>query len=283
MKFRKNLCPLVVMCCLLGIGWFASSQNCFAANMTSSTNASPASSSINIGPFIGQEAVKERQSATVHEWTATILDFVKSSLWPVLAAVLLYVYRTEIKTFLSKKLPDLVSANTPLGSVEFAKQIASKKMDTPEPENGVLQAKIKELGVQEIINSFVNNVTKVFLRESSWNGLKVFYLCTECNKKNLIFDLKQACELDGSMSYDYAFGYVVASCSAQFLRYESPDNIRLKIVSVHGDVYNELAKAINDRLEFIGRTVGENAKNDFASQLTKIKNYIALLESSKGR
>lgn len=271
------------MCGLLGIGLIASFQNCSADSVTGSTNTAPASSSINIGPFIGQEAAKESHSATCYEWIVTILDFIKSSLWPILVAALLYVYRAEIKTFLSKKLPDLVSANTLLGSVEFDKQIASKKMDALGPENSALQAKIKEPGIQEIIAAFVNNVTKEFLKASSWNGLKVLYLCAECNRKNLIFDLKQACDSDGSMSYDYAFGYVVASCSAQFLRYESPDNVKLRIVLVHHDLHNELAKAIDGRLEFIGRTVGENAKNDFISQLTKIKTYVALLESTKER
>jgi hypothetical protein len=281
MKFRKNLCLLVFLCWLLGIGWLASSQNCFAANVTGSTNTAPASSSISIGPFIGQESVKEHQSATGYEWVVTILDFTKNSLWPILVAVLVYVYRNAIKTFLEKKLPDLTSAKTPLGSFEFDKVIASQKMDTSDAEVKPLQTKINEKGVQEIITNFVKNVSKEFLRSSSWNGLKILYLCTECHKKKLAFDLKQVCASDGSMSYDYAFGYIVASCSAQFLRYETPDNINIKIILVHGDVQDEVMSAIGARLEFVSKTQGKEVANDFKSQLDKIVNYIASLESSK--
>jgi hypothetical protein len=269
------------MCSLLVIGLLVSFQNCFAAPVIGSTNTAPASSSINIGPFIGQEVAKENHSATGYEWMVIILDFIKNSLWPILVVVLVYVYRNAIKTFLEKKLPDLTSAQTPLGSFEFDKGIASKKMDTPEAEVNPLQAKINEKGEQEIITNFVKNVTMEFLRASSWNGLKVLYLCTECHRKKLAFDLKQVCASDGSMSYDYAFGYVVASCSAQFLRYESPDNINIKIVLVHGDLQDEIMRAIEARLEFVLKTQGKDVESDFKSQLGKIANYIASLESIK--
>ena len=281
MKFRKNVCPLVFVCWLLGIGLLASSQNCFAANMTGSTNAAPASSSINIGPFIGQEAVKEHQSATAYEWIVTILDFIKNSLWPILVAVLVYVYRNEIKVFLEKKLPNLKSAKTPLVSLEFEKGLANKKMDALDAEVNPLQAKTNETAVKGILIKFVKDVSNEFLRASSWNGLKILYLCTECHKKKLAFDLKQVCASDGSMSYDYAFGYIVASCSAQFLQYETPDNINIKIILVHVDVQDEVMSAISARLEFVSKTQGKEVANDFKSQLEKIVNYIASLESSK--
>ena len=269
------------MCWLLGIGLLASFQNCFADSVTDNTNTLQTSPPIISGTFIGQEAVKEKGSATAYEWIVTILNFVKESLWPALVAVLVYVYRNAIKTFLEKKLPDLKSAQTPLGSLEFEKGIASKKMDTQEGEANPLQNKTKEKGEQDIIRAFVNNVTKEFLRASSWNGLKVLYLCTECHKKKLAFDLKQVCTSDGSMSYDYAFGYIVASCSAQFLRYESPDNINIRIVSVYGDVQDEIMRAIEARLEFIAKTHGNDAESDFKSQLGKINKYITSLEAAK--
>jgi hypothetical protein len=247
-------------------------QVCIAdPSATTGTNTNQVAPSINIGPFIGQEAAKEKHGETSYQWLAPTLDFVKCLLWPGLVAGVVLYFRKEIRERLSK----LQSAKTPAGELTFGEALASKQMDGQKAEANPLQGK----GVNDVIKAFVTDVTKEFLRASSWNGLKVLYLCTECHNKHLAFDLKQACASDGSMSYDYAFGYIVASCSAQFLRYESPDNVRIMITQVFEAVQNEIMPAIEARLKFVGLPVA----NDFNSQLEKIKKYVASLEAGGGK
>ena len=259
---------IILYCALLFFADLVPFQKCIAEpSATTVTNTIQVTPSVNIGPCIGQEAAKEKHSETSYQWLAPTLDFMKCLLWPgVVTGVVLY-FRKEIRERLSK----LQSAKTPAGELTFGEALASKQMDGQKAEANPLQGK----AVNEAIRAFVTGVTKEFLRASSWNGLKILYLCTECHKKHVAFDLKQACDLDGSMSYDYAFGYIVASCSAQFLRYESPDNIRIMITQVFEDVQNEIMPAIEGRLKFVGSPVA----NDFNSQLEKIKNYVASLQA----
>ena len=254
-------CVLLLFTCLVPF------QKCAAEpSAPTGTNSVQITPSINIGPFIGQEAAKEKDGEVSYQWLAPTFDFIKCLLWPCLVAGIVIYYRNEIRITLSK----LQSAETAAGKLTFGEAFASKQMDGQKAEANPLQGQ----AVNEVIRTFVTGVTKEFLRASSWNGLKVLYLCTECHKKHVVFNLKQVCDLDGSMSYDYAFGYIVASCSAQFLRYESPDNVRIMITQVFEDVPKEIMPAIDARLKF----VGSNVANDFNSQLEKIKNYVASLQ-----
>lgn len=121
------------------------------------------------------------------------------------------------------------------------------------------------------ILKFVNNVIEDFLRVSSWNGLKLFHACQICLHKKVPFDLKLLCSVDNSMSYDYAIGYLVASASAQFVVYTSPDNVKISVTSMPPPVLEKLSHFINGRLDFVG---ADNAK-EFWSQLRRIEDHLA--------
>ena len=267
MKVRVSFyCILALWNCL------APQQACIAASSAiANTNAAPGTPPVTIETFIGQGDTKENHDVGSCQWLALTLDFIKSLIWPGLVAGIVVYYRKEIREKLSK----LLVAKTPAGELEFAEALASKKMDDQKAEPHLLQSKEKN----DAIRTFVSEVTKEFLRAASWNGLKIMYLCTECQKKRMAFDLRQVCASDDSMSYDYAFGYIVASCSAQFLRYETPDNVRILITQVLEDVHKELMPAIEGRLRFVGPAMA----SDFNSQLNKIKTYIASLEATGGK
>jgi hypothetical protein len=125
------------------------------------------------------------------------------------------------------------------------------------------------------IQEFANSVVAEFLRASSWNGLKLLYVCRVCFEKKLEFDLRKLCSLDNSMSYDYAFGYLVASASASLLRFAaSVDNVKILVTLMTVPIAQGIEPAIQARLKF----VGPPQSIEFLTQLNSIKEFIAALE-----
>lgn len=260
MKARTILHILPLLCLFLSVF-----QYCNAAPpLATGTNFVQVTPSVSIGPIIGQEAGKQKPDESTCQWLSPTLDFLKCLLWPGIVAWIVVYFRKEIR----ERLSQLQSAKTPAGEVTFREANAAKQMDGGTASKTPLD--------DPIIKNFVREVTKVFLRESSWNGLKIIYLCTECQKKRLVFDLKQVCEADGSMSYDYALGYIVASFSAQFVRYQTLDNVKFLITQVYEAVPGEITPAITGRLEHVGPAYAEACKY----QLEKIKSYVVFLEAN---
>jgi hypothetical protein len=66
------------------------------------------------------------------------------------------------------------------------------------------------------VEQFANQVIDRFLFISSWNGLKVMHLCHLACEKKKEFDLKEWTTLDPTISYDYAYGFLIAASSAGF-------------------------------------------------------------------
>jgi hypothetical protein len=129
----------------------------------------------------------------------------------------------------------------------------------------------------QVVKEFVIAVVTEFFRASSWNGLKLLYVCRICCEKKLEFDLKELCSLDNSMSYDYAFGYLVASSSASFLKFNARDeNLKILVTFMPTSVVEGIMPAIKGRLDFVGMP---HAK-DFQIQLESIDAFIALVESA---
>ena len=126
------------------------------------------------------------------------------------------------------------------------------------------------------IQKFAIAVTEEFLRASSWNGLKLLYVCRTCCEKKIAFDLKQLCSLDGAMSYDYAMGYFVASASAQFLQFNTNDYINILVTFMPSIVADRILAAINTRIEFVGLP----NRNDFQIQMNNIDALITKLQVS---
>lgn len=127
------------------------------------------------------------------------------------------------------------------------------------------------------IQDFINIVVAEFLRVSSWNGLKLLYVCRICFEKELVFDLKQLCSLDNSMSYDYAFGYIVASTSANVLKFTTADNVQMLVTFMPTPVGEGIMPAIAGRLQHVGLP---NA-TDFQNQLDRINAFIAAIENAQ--
>ncbi|HEY5042946.1 MAG TPA: hypothetical protein VIK53_13190 [Verrucomicrobiae bacterium] len=127
------------------------------------------------------------------------------------------------------------------------------------------------------VEKFADAVISEFLRASSWNGLKVMYLCRFCCSHKLEFDLKQICSLDSSMSYDYALGYLVASASASFFTFTSSDNLKFVVHFMPTKVAEKIDSAITGRLKFVGLP----NKNDFEAQLRTLDLYLESLRQNK--
>jgi len=125
------------------------------------------------------------------------------------------------------------------------------------------------------IRNFAIAITEEFLRASSWNGLKLLYVCRSCCERKVAFDLKQLCSLDGAMSYDYAMGYFVASASAQFFQFNTKDYINIFVTSMPGIVADRIQAAINARLEFVGLP----NRTDFQKQMNNIDAMVAKLQT----
>lgn len=132
-----------------------------------------------------------------------------------------------------------------------------------------------ELQNQQILN-FVLKVTDEFLKTSSWNGLKLLHVCQLCHQKKITFDLQYLCGLDGHMSYDYAYGYLIASISAQFLTCNIADNKIITVTSMPAFVADRILPAIDGRINFIPAP----DKDAFITQLANMNAYVALLEAS---
>lgn len=125
------------------------------------------------------------------------------------------------------------------------------------------------------IQKFAIAITEEFLRASSWNGLKLLYVCRSCCEKKIAFDLKQLCSLDGAMSYDYAMGYFVASASAQFFQFNTNDYVNIFVTFMPGIVADRIQAAINARLEFVGLP----NRTDFQKQMNNIDAMVAKLQA----
>ena len=243
-------------CVFFVLAVIVSTHECFADHM--GTNSVQVPPSINIGPFIGQETAKGKQEATC-EWLVPTIDFVKNLLWPVLLAAIVFYFRADIRA----KLRQLQSAETPAGKFSFLNSMASDGKALQNQE------------LDQAIRAFVLAVTKDFLRTSSWNGLKLLFLCSECCKKGVAFDLKYVCAFSGSMSYDYALGYLVATCSARFIQYQTQDNVTILVTQVFEDVQTGITPEIENRL----KPLPPQLANDFKAQLANISLYVGALKA----
>jgi hypothetical protein len=150
----------------------------------------------------------------------------------------------------------------------------SPALAQPLPQQAQSDLNRPRIDCAEEIRQFMEQVIDTFLRTSSWNGLKIMHVCRTCLEKKIPFDLKEICSLDNSMSYDYAFGYLIASVSASFVVITTPDNITFHITMMPDSVVAKIPAAITGRLDYVG---AGNAL-DFLSQLKRINDHIANME-----
>jgi hypothetical protein len=98
------------------------------------------------------------------------------------------------------------------------------------------------------VEQFANQVIDRFLKMSSWNGIKVMYLCLLACEKQKEFDLKEWTNLDSSTTYDYAFGYLIAASSAGFFEHKA-EGTKIQITSMPKPFADKIRPTVEARIK----------------------------------
>ncbi|MBI5774593.1 MAG: hypothetical protein HZA89_12725 [Verrucomicrobia bacterium] len=98
------------------------------------------------------------------------------------------------------------------------------------------------------VEEFANNVVDRFLNVSSWNGLKVMYLCCLACEKQKEFDLKEWTTMDQSISYDYAYGFLIAASSAGFFDHVMQDT-KVRVTAMPQPVAHKIRPVMDARIK----------------------------------
>jgi hypothetical protein len=119
--------------------------------------------------------------------------------------------------------------------------------------HALIEASSQQQKAQPIQNDaallgFINAVMDYFLSISSWNGLKVLYVCQLAFEKQKQIDLKEWTELDKTISFDYAFGYLVSSSSAGFFNH-TMEGTKVKVSVMPPQFVQKIRPAIDLRLK----------------------------------
>jgi hypothetical protein len=121
----------------------------------------------------------------------------------------------------------------------------------------------------EKVKAFAISVIDRFMLSTSWNGLKLLFLCDLAAKAHLKFDLRDWTAKDTVTSFDYAYGFIVAAASAGFVSMID-DNGIVTIHSVPALVSEKAAAEINKRMgnEIVAQQWAKQVKaiNDFVAQ-----------------
>jgi hypothetical protein len=90
-----------------------------------------------------------------------------------------------------------------------------------------------------------------FFRVSSWNGKKVLYACFLASKTpSRILDLRTIARRDQRMSFDYAYGYLVAASSTTLFQHNAPaDGAYFEVLNFPEQAANLLLKHIEGQLD----------------------------------
>jgi hypothetical protein len=77
-----------------------------------------------------------------------------------------------------------------------------------------------------LLNTQIAQFVEGFFRLSSWNGKKALYACALAHRTNRPLDLRAICKADPRMSFDYAYGYIVAASSIGVCAQQGDPDIR---------------------------------------------------------
>jgi Tfp pilus assembly protein PilE len=95
----------------------------------------------------------------------------------------------------------------------------------------------------------VLGIVRYMVQTASWNGLKVLRACAIASVNARPFNLKELCKLDSRMSYDYAYGYLVATSSSGLFAHEADAAGTVFTIRLfNADFIAILDSAINARL-----------------------------------
>jgi hypothetical protein len=136
-----------------------------------------------------------------------------------------------------KDIPDkLLSLE---GQVSKTHALVQASSQQPKPQEAVQQPNVS-------VEEFANSVIDRFLNVSSWNGLKVMYLCWLACQKQKEFDLKEWTTLDQTISYDYAYGYIIAASSAGFFDHVMQET-KVRVTQMPQPVANKIRPILDAR------------------------------------
>ena len=98
------------------------------------------------------------------------------------------------------------------------------------------------------VEQFANQVIERFLVVSSWNGLKAMYLCLVACERQKEFDLREWTILDQTISYDYAYGFLISASSAGFFDHTMQDS-KVRVTSMPKPVADKVRPILEARLK----------------------------------
>jgi hypothetical protein len=125
----------------------------------------------------------------------------------------------------------------------------------------------KPLPTEAGIVQFAKDVVDRYMTSSSWNGIKLLYLCHLAAKEQIgDFDLRDW--KDPVASFDYNYGYLVASASAQFVVL-TDNNATIRIHSLPTYVSERLLQEVEKRKKTGDQTV--------AYQINEIEKFVNLV------
>jgi hypothetical protein len=103
------------------------------------------------------------------------------------------------------------------GRIETFDDKLSRIASTPPP--GAKADPLPEPGSSPMIDAvkLVNGI----IGAGSWNGLKVIKACQLANLQKRTFNLREMCALDQRVSFDYAYGYLIAMTAVGLFRQEN--------------------------------------------------------------
>lgn len=213
-----------------------------------------------------------------HPALADRLNFaaaVASLILAVLAIIYAYISNDSISTSAGqlRSAADSLTANTARfdGSInDLNLAIRGGFKDVKDQISGLKeQEQGAPAGVQGAAPAITQPLAARFVQVSSINGLKLLHACDLSHMKGQAFDLKELCEADKQMSFDYAFGYLVATNSVGLLFNSSTGNV-VKIDSFDPLLHAELGNGIKARIAFLRQQGQTDLANHFEAEIAKL-------------
>ena len=120
------------------------------------------------------------------------------------------------------------------------------------------------------IKEFSWQVMDYFVGVSSWNGIKVLYLCLLACEKQKEFDLKDWAAGDSLTSFEYAYGYIVATSSSGFFDHLMTDT-KVKVTMMISAFADRIRLEYPKRIE----AAPVPTQQEWRNQIAHIESFIA--------
>ncbi len=112
------------------------------------------------------------------------------------------------------------------------------------------------------------------LAAGSWNGLKVIKACQLASFHSKLLDLRALCATDPYTSYDYAYGYLVATAAVGMLGQQSnPTDGKIKVTHFFEITRISLDSEIHARIARSGKEA------EWKAEIAAIENFVSVAPS----